>query len=75
MISNVPLQHTDSAPEFMHNYTRHTIERILMSKGIQRDCGSWVDYECAKRAVFKGERIDHNDYERVNMWIIDYVGV
>ena len=72
---SLPLRFPQSAPKRLHGCTQQTVDLILMGKGVRRDTGSWVDYECAKRTVFHGEMIETTDYERVDRWIQNYVGV
>lgn len=75
MESNLPLQHKDSAPDYMAEYTRKGVESMLKAKNIERNSESFHDYEAAKKIVFRGQTINPDDYARVNMWIMDYVNV
>jgi hypothetical protein len=75
MESNLPLQHKDSAPDYMADYTRKGVETMLKAKKIERNSESWSEYEQAKKIIFRGQFINPDDAARVTTWIMDYVNV
>lgn len=55
--------------------TRESVFLALSRAGIKKNSDDYRDYSGAKKLIFRGEFIDHNDYDRILGWIIDYTGV
>ena len=55
------------------NHTKDTVEQILISFGLRRNSGSYIDYERAKRLLFGGRW--YEDYDQIIDWIGDYLNV
>ena len=53
--------------------SREDVHLLLKERGIPRSGGEPNYYSRAKKLIVKGKMIDHEEYDRVIGWILEYL--